>query len=237
MVRNPEQWAYWEIKYEDYKDDWNILKTQYLLWSWLIEQLWLTCTPHQAFITSKLECRETHDRLWVFLEAFFDCQLARRDSEELHGDWRNLATPWRIQRREGIENSGSEEPLQSILLACFRESWGNESGQQNLSQTYGSPCRGYWDLHSKWHDKSELSFLGDASGKIPRPYGISELDCELPSGSLSAESHARFAVYQGNRSSQIAGWPHHSEINNRQRFPWLWRIGYDDGGSIVKVLR
>ena len=29
------------------------------------------------------------------------------------------------------------------------------------------PCRGCWDLYSKWHDNSELSFLGDASGKIP----------------------------------------------------------------------
>ena len=32
------------------------------------------------------------------------------------------------------------------------------------------------------------------------------------------ESHARFAVDQGNRSNQIAGCPHHSEVNNGQRF-------------------
>ena len=68
-----------------------------------------------------------------------------------------------------------------------------------------SPFRGYRDLYSKWQDKSE-TFFGDASGKIPRPYGISELDCELPNRGLpeGKESHTRFAVDQGNRSSQIA---------------------------------
>ena len=36
-----------------------------------------------------------------------------------------------------------------------------------MSQVCDSPCRGYQDLYSKWHDKSELSFLGDASGRFP----------------------------------------------------------------------
>ena len=60
---------------------------------------------------------------------------------------------------------------------------------------------------SKWHDNSELSFLGDASGKIPSSHGISELDCKLPMRGLleDKEFHARFAVDHGNRSSQIAG--------------------------------
>ena len=49
----------------------------------------------------------------------FDCQPARRVPEELHNDSRNLETPSGIQRREGIEKSGSEEPLQSIHLPCF----------------------------------------------------------------------------------------------------------------------
>ena len=49
----------------------------------------------------------------------FDCQPAQRAPEELHNDSRNLATPSGIQRREGIEKSGSEEPFQSIPLPCF----------------------------------------------------------------------------------------------------------------------
>ena len=39
-----------------------------------------------------------------------DRQHVRREPEELHNDSRNLA----ISLAEGIENSGSEEPLQSI---------------------------------------------------------------------------------------------------------------------------
>ena len=50
---------------------------------------------------------------------FFNCQPARRVPEELHDDSRNLATPSEIHRREGIEKSGSEEPLQSIPLPCI----------------------------------------------------------------------------------------------------------------------
>ena len=49
----------------------------------------------------------------------FDCQHARRDPDELHNESRNLATSLAILRQEGIENSGSEEPLQSIPLPCF----------------------------------------------------------------------------------------------------------------------
>ena len=55
----------------------------------------------------------------------FDCQPARRVPEELHDDSRNLAnsrnlaTPSEIHRREGIEKSESEEPLQSIPLPCI----------------------------------------------------------------------------------------------------------------------
>ena len=49
----------------------------------------------------------------------FDCQHARRDPDELYNYSRNLATPSGILRKEGIDNSGSEEPLQSIPLPCF----------------------------------------------------------------------------------------------------------------------
>ena len=59
-----------------------------------------------------------------------------------------------IQRREGIEKSESEEPLQPMrLLFWCVKSRGKKSGRQKLSKVYGSPCRGYRDLHSKWHDK------------------------------------------------------------------------------------
>ena len=49
----------------------------------------------------------------------FDRQHAQRDSDELHGDSRDLAISLAILRTEGIENSGSEEPLQSTTSPCF----------------------------------------------------------------------------------------------------------------------
>ena len=49
----------------------------------------------------------------------FDLQHAHRDSDELHNGSRNLAISLAILRKEGIENSGSEEPMHSILLHCI----------------------------------------------------------------------------------------------------------------------
>ena len=73
----------------------------------------------------------------------FDCQLARRVPEELHNDSRNLVRLSAILKTEGIEKSGSEEPLQSIPLRCFSEKVKvKKSGRQKLSQVYDSPCRG-----------------------------------------------------------------------------------------------
>ena len=48
-----------------------------------------------------------------------DCQPTRRDSDELHDTSKNLATSSRTLRKERIETSGSEEPLQSIPLPFF----------------------------------------------------------------------------------------------------------------------
>ena len=50
----------------------------------------------------------------------FECQSARRDPHEVHNTPKNLATSWGIVRRERIDKSGGEEPLQSIPLPCFQ---------------------------------------------------------------------------------------------------------------------
>ena len=49
----------------------------------------------------------------------FDCQHAHRDRDELHNYSRNLATLLAILRPQGIEKSGSEEPLRSIPFSCL----------------------------------------------------------------------------------------------------------------------
>ena len=82
--------------------------------------------PHQALITSSCKKAGRESRMQRSTREdisipgnVFDCQLARRVLEELQHNSRNLATPSGIQRREGIEKSVSEEPLQSIPLPCF----------------------------------------------------------------------------------------------------------------------
>ena len=84
--------------------------------------------PHQALITSssRTPSRETkmqrNTREGISISGnVFVCQLARRDLDDLHNHSRNLATSPGVLRREGIEKSGSEEPLQSIPLPCFQE--------------------------------------------------------------------------------------------------------------------
>ena len=81
---------------------------------------------HQALITSSSRKPSRESRMqrntredMSIPGSVFDCQPARRVRKELHNDSRNLTTPSGIQRREGIEKSGSEEPLQSIPLPCF----------------------------------------------------------------------------------------------------------------------
>ena len=79
---------------------------------------------HQALITPRKPSRDvgmprnTRENMNIPGNVF-DRQHARRDPDELHNDSRNLSMSLASLRTEGIENSGSEEPLQSILLPCF----------------------------------------------------------------------------------------------------------------------
>ena len=115
--------------------------------------------------------RNTREDMTI-LRSVFNGQLARRVLEA-----RNLAASSGIQRREGIEKSGSEEPLQAMPLLCFsvkakEKVWTTEIVS---SPWFTMPQVSGLVLKSKWHDESESSFLKDASGKFHRPYGISEL--------------------------------------------------------------
>ena len=68
----------------------------------------------------------------------------------------------RILRKEGIENSGSEEPLQSILLPCFVFCKREKRSRREMSlMSMTNHVFNMWTCSQK-HDKSELSHLGDA---------------------------------------------------------------------------
>ena len=53
--------------------------------------------------------------------------------QEIWQDHRESLTMSRIVRKEGIENSGSEEPLQSILLACFFSKSEEQTSRRQVS--------------------------------------------------------------------------------------------------------
>ena len=85
-----------------------------------------TYVPHQALVTSSSKKPSRESRMQrntredvSFPGSVFDCHFALRVLEESYNDSRNLAASSEIQRREGIEKSGSEEPLQPIPLLCF----------------------------------------------------------------------------------------------------------------------
>ena len=91
-----------------------------------------THVPHQALITSSSRkpshevgmLRNTRENMSIPGNVF-DRQHAQRDPDDFstiqeiwQHHWESL-TMSRIVRKEGIENSGSEEPLQSMRLPCF----------------------------------------------------------------------------------------------------------------------
>ena len=93
-----------------------------------------TYVPHKALITSssrKPSCevempRNIRENMNLPRNVF-DRQHARRDRDELQNDSRNL---------ERIENSGIEEPLQSIPLPCFLVRARRKSQTTNKSYVY-----------------------------------------------------------------------------------------------------
>ena len=133
----------------------------------------------------------------------FDCQFARRVSEELHIDSRNLATSWGIHRREGIEKSGSEKQLQTIHLPCFsRESKGKSLDDSNCLESMTHHAVGIGTcpqsgMINPSHPSSEMHL-----GKFPRPYGISELDCELFEQRFARKQRIPHARCSGSRKSK-----------------------------------
>ena len=148
---------------------------------------------------------------------------ARRVPEELYNDSRNLAVSSGTQRREGIEKSGSEEPLQPIPLPCLL-------GKAKEKRPDDINC-----LKSLAHYAAGIGTCTE-SGMINPSY----LSSEMHLGKFP--DHTEFRSWIVNFRVEVCAkaknptlalqWikeleaakslddlPHHSEINNRQRFP------------------
>ena len=199
-----------------------------LLRSWLTEQLWRTYVPHQAVITSSSRKRSrevglprnTRDNMRIPGNVF-DRQHARREPDELHNDSRNWAISLAILRKEGIEKSGSEEPLQSIPSPCFFSKNKEKKSRRQISlmsvtnhavdlgtktQSITIPIYLSSEMHLQnsptWRNFNAGSWIYKL--KFAQKQRISRSDC---SGSR-------------NRSNQLAEGPHQSKINYRKRCLW-----------------
>ena len=126
MIRNLEQRVYYGIKFGDYKNEWNLLKIRKS--SKILTHRAVLAVPTFRFPVPKSlaaipECSEIHERIWVFPKALLIVNLPDECLENYimiqETGARNLAASSGIQRREGIEKSGSEKPLQPIHLLCF----------------------------------------------------------------------------------------------------------------------
>ena len=94
MIRNHEDWVHWEIKYEDYKNDWNILQTQNLLWSW--------------------------QRIWVFLETFLIVNML----DEILMNYTMIQEIWRhhlrFWERKELRKVGAKNHCSQCLYLAFQ---------------------------------------------------------------------------------------------------------------------
>ena len=76
-------------------------------------------------LAAKLECREMHERIRVFLEPFLIVNMLNEILknytmiQEIGQHHRESLVMSRILRIEGIGNSGSEGPLQSIIFTLL----------------------------------------------------------------------------------------------------------------------
>ena len=125
MIRNLEQRVYYWLKFGNYMNDWNLSKIRRSSKILTPSSFGSAHVSHQALILSSTKKHSRESRMqrstrenMSILGYVVDRQHAQRNSDELHNDSR-LAASSGIQRREGIEKSGSQEPLQPMLLPCF----------------------------------------------------------------------------------------------------------------------
>ena len=154
----------------------------------IIEDLksYMTLT-HRAVVTylrSSTSSYSKHTRKKeVFLETFLIVNMLDETLMNFTNDSINLATLLGTLRTEGIEKWKRRTIAVNTFILFLGKSKTESLNGGKCPVFMTGPCRGYLDLYSR-HDNSELSLLGGASAKIPRPNEISELDREFPSRSL-----------------------------------------------------
>ena len=156
MIRNHEQCVYWEIKYEDYENDWNILKTRES--SKILTHRAVMTVP--TFLTKLLLPRVQEN-----LAAKMECA---KNTREYVYSWKRFwsstcsTKSWRItqwfKKFGGVigdsEDRRTWEKWERRTVAIntftllFSKSKEKKSTRQKKSYVYDLPCRGWWDLYS-----------------------------------------------------------------------------------------
>ena len=120
----------------------------------------------------------------------FDCQHARRDSDELHKWFKKFGDiigysekrNWEKWKRRTIAVNTF------ILFVGKSKTKSLDGGKRPMFMTAHAVDIGTCNSR---HDNSELSLLGDASEKIPWPYEIPKLNSEFPSRSFRQGSEQK----------------------------------------------
>ena len=168
-----KNWKYAAIRKEitENNEDWNNF---YAAWSgitnsesfvppsWLTDQLWHTCVPHQALIASSSRKlgrevgmpRNTRENM-IFAGNASHRQHAQRDPEELHNYSRNLATLLEIavdvedsEKSRKLRIVGAKNHCNQYLYLAFQKERVENVYTTNRSYVYDLPCLGYLDLYS-----------------------------------------------------------------------------------------
>ena len=155
---------------------------------------------------------------------------------EVHIDSRNLATPSGIQRRDGIEKSGSEEPLQSMPLPFFsvraREKSPDDSNclmsMKNHSVGVGTCTQSGMTIPSYLSSEMHL-------GKFPDHTEFQSWIVNFRTEVCSKAKNPRSLCSGSRKSKQPNRWMISSLRSHNRAL--ISVILMNDGGSIEKVLR
>ena len=195
-----------------------------------------TYVPHQALVTSSSKepirevgmLRNTREYMGI-IGHVFDRRHPRRDHDEISELFKKFGKT--IENRWPCRGFWQKKELRIVgaMNHCNQYLYLGLVSMTNHAAGVGTCTQ-------KWHDNSDLSLFGDASEKIPDQ---TEFQSWIVNFRAEGCAKAKNLAKSGpKKSRQRVRW-RTSSIQNQsgEKFPWLWRIGFDDGGRIETVLR
>ena len=202
--------------------------------TFLIKLVLLRVPESQA---ANQERRELHELIWVFLEMLMIANLP----DMILMRYATIQRSWQKKkkhREKELSNVAVKNRYNPYLCLVSRWKqvhmvWTGEAVlrlRQTMLWVLGLVITMAWQFR--------VILPRRCIWKIPRPHGVSELDCELPTEVCSKAKNSMLAL-QLIKEIEVAK-SLDDLITPRSitgKIPRLWRIGFDDGGSIGEVLR